>query len=189
MQDLLNRADHRCELCEGTTDLAAFGVAPHDDGALAHTILTCATCRAQLADGAVLDATHWFCLQAAIWSGVPAVQVVALRLLERLKDHSFAAALLADAMVEDEVRAWAQDGAVEAPGNDRPSPVDSNGARLADGDDVTLIKDLEVKGAGFTAKRGTLVKGIRTTDDPALIEGKVNGMQIVLKTCFLKRAG
>ena len=40
MQDLLNRADHRCELCEAPTDLAAFGVAPHDDGALAHTILT-----------------------------------------------------------------------------------------------------------------------------------------------------
>lgn len=59
---------------------------------------------------------------------------------------------------------------------------------LRDGDSVTLIKDLEVKGGGFTAKRGTLVKGIRLTGNPKNIEGKVNKMQLVLKTEFLKKA-
>jgi protein PhnA len=59
---------------------------------------------------------------------------------------------------------------------------------LVDGDAVTLIKDLDVKGANFTAKRGTLVKGIRLTDDPALVEGRVNGIAIYLKTAFLKKA-
>ena len=66
---------------------------------------------------------------------------------------------------------------------------DSNGAILNDGDAVTLIKDLKVKGTSVTLKRGTLVKNIRLTDDPDEIEcnaEKVKGL--VLKTAFLKKA-
>ncbi|MCJ2037107.1 alkylphosphonate utilization protein [Methylobacterium sp. J-068] len=66
---------------------------------------------------------------------------------------------------------------------------DSNGTKLADGDAVTLIKDLKVKGTSTTLKRGTLVKNIRLTDDPEEIEcnaEKVKGL--VLKTQFLKKA-
>ena len=69
-----------------------------------------------------------------------------------------------------------------------PRTVDSNGAPLADGDSVTLIKDLDVKGTSFVAKRGTLVKGVRLTDNPEHVEGRVNKVSIVLKTCFLKKA-
>ncbi|MCC7050680.1 MAG: alkylphosphonate utilization protein [Bacteroidia bacterium] len=64
---------------------------------------------------------------------------------------------------------------------------DSNGNLLQDGDNVTLIKDLKVKGSSVTLKRGTNVKGIKLTDDPEEIDCKVNGMKIVLKTCFLKK--
>ena len=66
---------------------------------------------------------------------------------------------------------------------------DSNGAILKDGDSVTLIKDLKVKGTSTTLKRGTMVKNIRLTDDPDLIEcnaDKVKGL--VLRTEFLKKA-
>ena len=66
---------------------------------------------------------------------------------------------------------------------------DSNGAILKDGDSVTLIKDLKVKGTSTTLKRGTLVKNIRFTDDVEEIEcnaDKVKGL--VLKTAFLKKA-
>ncbi len=66
---------------------------------------------------------------------------------------------------------------------------DSNGTLLNDGDSVTLIKDLKVKGTSVTLKRGTLVKNIRLTDDPKEIEcnaEKVKGL--VLKTEFLKKA-
>ncbi len=66
---------------------------------------------------------------------------------------------------------------------------DSNGTVLADGDAVTLIKDLKVKGTSVTLKRGTLVKNIRLTDDPDQIEcnaEKVKGL--VLRTEFLKKA-
>ncbi|MEI6806846.1 MAG: alkylphosphonate utilization protein [Myxococcaceae bacterium] len=65
---------------------------------------------------------------------------------------------------------------------------DCNGVSLLDGDSVTLIKDLDVKGANFVAKRGLLVKKISLTDDPQLIECRVNGTAIFLKTCFLKKA-
>lgn len=65
---------------------------------------------------------------------------------------------------------------------------DSNGARLADGDSVQVIKDLKVKGSSATLKRGTMIRTIRLTDDPALIEcnaEKVKGL--VLRTEFLKK--
>jgi len=66
---------------------------------------------------------------------------------------------------------------------------DSNGTRLADGDSVTLIKDLKVKGANTTLKRGTLVKNIRLTDDEDLIECNTNQVKgLVLRTEFLKKA-
>jgi protein PhnA len=66
---------------------------------------------------------------------------------------------------------------------------DSNGTLLADGDNVTLIKDLKVKGTSVTLKRGTLVKGIRLTGDPDEIECRVEMVKgLVLRTEFLKKA-
>lgn len=65
---------------------------------------------------------------------------------------------------------------------------DSNGNILLEGDAVTLIKDLKVKGTSSTLKRGTMVKNIRLTDDPEEIEARVDKVQMVLKTCFLKKA-
>lgn len=66
---------------------------------------------------------------------------------------------------------------------------DSNGAVLKDGDNVTLIKDLKVKGTSVTLKRGTMVKGIRLTGDPDEVECRVEKVKgLVLRTEFLKKA-
>ncbi|MFZ5619102.1 MAG: alkylphosphonate utilization protein [Pseudomonadota bacterium] len=67
---------------------------------------------------------------------------------------------------------------------------DCNGNPLADGDSVTLIKDLKVKGSGgVTLKRGTKIKNIRLTDDPAEVECNAPGIKgLVLRTEFLKKA-
>ena len=65
---------------------------------------------------------------------------------------------------------------------------DSNGALLAEGDSVTLIKDLKVKGSSLTLKRGTLVKNIRLTNSASEVEGRASGSTMVLKTEFLKKA-
>ena len=64
---------------------------------------------------------------------------------------------------------------------------DSNGAELKDGDSVTVIKDLKVKGSSMVIKRGTKVKSIRLTDVPEEVDCKIDGSSIVLKTCFLKK--
>ena len=65
---------------------------------------------------------------------------------------------------------------------------DSNGTLLNEGDNVTIIKDLKVKGTSSTLKRGTMVKNIRLTSNEEEIEGRIDKVQIVLKTCFLKKA-
>lgn len=66
---------------------------------------------------------------------------------------------------------------------------DSNGTILSDGDNVTLIKDLKVKGAGVTLKRGTLIRNIRLTDDAAEIECRAEKVRdLVLRTEFVKKA-
>ena len=80
---------------------------------------------------------------------------------------------------------WSPDAALDAADVIR----DAVGNILQDGDTVTVIKDLKVKGTSVTLKRGTLVKNIRLTGDPDLIEcnaEKVKGL--VLRTEFLKKA-
>ena len=65
---------------------------------------------------------------------------------------------------------------------------DSNGAALAEGDSVQVIKDLKVRGGTSDLKRGTLIRKIHLVDDPEVIECRVDGATLVLKTCFLKKA-
>jgi protein PhnA len=65
---------------------------------------------------------------------------------------------------------------------------DSNGTPLAEGDSVIVIKDLKVKGGSSDLKRGTPIKKIHLVDDPEVVECRVDGSTLVLKTCFLKKA-
>ena len=64
---------------------------------------------------------------------------------------------------------------------------DSNGTVLNEGDSVLLIKSLKVKGSAVTLKKGTLIKKIRLTSDAEEVDCKVENMNVVLKTCFLKK--
>ncbi len=65
---------------------------------------------------------------------------------------------------------------------------DAVGNLLADGDQVTLIKDLDVKGAGQTLKRGTLIKSIRLSGDPQEIDCKYDGIKgLVLRAEFVRK--
>lgn len=66
---------------------------------------------------------------------------------------------------------------------------DSNGAELKDGDSVTLIKDLKVKGSSVVLKRGALIKNIRLTDDPTEIDCRAEKVKgLVLRTEFVRKA-
>jgi len=173
-----------CALCGSDSDLATIGVPPQDD----QTVTLCATCRAGV-EGPIVDAPHWKCLTDAIWSADAATQVTAYRLLSGLNAEVWARDLLDIAYLEPENLAWAEAGLA---GDDKGETLihrDTNGAQLSAGDTVTLIKDLNVKGAGFTAKRGTAVRNISLVpDNEAHIEGRVNGQQIVILTEFVKKS-
>ncbi len=181
------RAGGKCELCGGDAELGALAVPPVTAADADRAVLVCGVCRHQIEGSQPLDPKHWFCLQQAAWSEVPAVQVVSWRLLQKLGGEGWARELLDQVYLDEAVLAWAETGTEAAEPELRV--VDANGAVLATGDSVTLIKDLDVKGTSFTAKRGTVVKNIRLGDDPDLIEGRVNGIEIFLKTCFLKKVG
>jgi protein PhnA len=78
--------------------------------------------------------------------------------------------------------------AVDANGGDAIEVRDSVGNLLADGDQVTLIKDLTVKGAGQTLKRGTLIKSIRLTGDAQEIDCRYDGIKgLVLRAEFVRK--
>lgn len=123
-----------------------------------------------------------------MWTPVPAVQVMAWRMLDRMRGEGWPQDLLDMLYLEDEVMAWAQAGS-DSQDDDDVRHLDSNGALLEAGDTVTLIKDLNVKGANFTAKRGTAVRNISLVhDNPEQIEGRVSGQQIVILTQFVKKS-
>lgn len=187
--ELSARAGGVCELCGAADGLAAYEIPPEGDGEADRAALLCATCRAQISGEADLDPRHWLCLNESAWSQTPAVQVLAWRLLQRLSAEPWAQDLAEQIYLDEETLAWAQAGAVTET-EDAPQHRDSNGAALAAGDTVTLIKDLPVKGAGFTAKRGTAVRGVSLVpDNPGQIEGRVNGQHIVILTQFVKKSG
>ncbi|MFO0977896.1 MAG: PhnA domain-containing protein [Planctomycetaceae bacterium] len=187
---LAQRCGSVCELCGSSDGLEVFPAPPNNDGSADHCVMICGTCRTQIESTDALDVTHWRCLNESIWSQVPAVQVVAWRMLNRLTGESWAQELLETVYLDEPTLLWAQSGLSEAAEeDDKPVPtVDSNGNALQTGDSVTLIKDLVVKGGGFTAKRGTLVKNIQLTSNPKHVEGKVNGTVIVLVAAYLKKA-
>jgi protein PhnA len=116
-----------------------------------------------------------------MWSEDAAVQVLSVRMLKRL-EAAWARDLLDQVYLDEDTQAWVDN--VAAASNHK----DSNGVTLNAGDNVVLIKDLPVKGAGFTAKRGTAVRGISlVADNPEHIEGRVEGQRIVILTQFVKK--
>lgn len=185
-QALLQRSGNQCELCGATDALAPMAVEP-SDGTLDKSIIVCETCKSQMEDPSIMDVNHWRCLNDSMWNQEPAVQVTAYRLLFALiaKGETWAQDSLDMLYLDPEVEKWAKLG---LPDEDAEPTYDVNKAVLRAGDSVTLVKDLVVKGANFTAKQGTLVKNISLTSNPKHIEGKVNGSQIVIISEYCKKA-
>ena len=188
-QALYARSESKCELCGAAENLAIYAVPPDSDGSAEQSVLLCMTCREQIDNPDKMDVHHWRCLNDSMWSQVPAVQVMAWRMLTRLRAEGWPQELLDMLYLDDDTLAWAQATGEGKTEEELARHVDSNGAVLEAGDTVTLIKDLDVKGANFTAKRGTAVRGISlVADNPEHIEGKVNGQQIVILTKFVKKS-
>jgi protein PhnA len=186
---LHQRSGGKCELCGSTEGLQPYDVQPQDKQTEENTILLCAKCRAQVEKKEEPDSAHWRnCLPESMWSEVPGVQVVAWRMLNRLRAESWAADNLDMLYLDDEKLAWAKatgdhegDGKVDL-------HKDSNGAVLQTGDTVVLTKSLDVKGSTLNAKMGTVVKNIRLVENNTeQIEGKIEGQVIVILTKYVRK--
>ncbi len=169
-----------CELCGSSEGLSALEVAP-SDGSDEQSIFVCAKCKTQIESGE-LDETHFNCLNDAMWSEIPAVAVMSYRLLSSLGRQD-----LVDMMyMEETTKAWADAGVSS---EEKLVYKDANGVTLQAGDTVVIMKDLPVKGTGFTAKRGTAVRNIGLVpNDVEHIEGRVNGVKIHILTKYLKKS-
>lgn len=177
------RSENKCELCTNANALSAYPL-PHSPDETANcAVLLCGNCHGQIQGEADFDLSHWRCLIDSMWSSVPAVQVLAYRLLHKCSAESWAQDALDILYMEDEQKAWADAGVAD----DKEQTLDVNGVALAAGDAVTIIKDLDVKGANFTAKRGTPVRNIGLSENPLHIEGKVNGQRIVIIAAYTKK--
>lgn len=186
-EKLRARSGNVCELCGSAEDVLVYEVPAAPVRGAGAAVLVCPTCFDQLTGKQEPDSTHWQCLSTTMWSEEPAVQVVAWRMLNRLKQESWAADSLDMLYLDDETRAWA-----EAAQIDTTEAVvqhkDSNGNILSDGDSVVLIKTLDVKGSSLQAKLGTVVRHIRlVADNPEQIEGKIDGQAIVILTKYLRK--
>lgn len=190
-KELQKRSNSKCELCGAGDNLKVYEVPPVTNSTIDNCIHICEACFEQIENPEKVDTNHWRCLNDSMWSETQAVQVMAWRMLNRLKSEGWTQDLLDMLYLEEETLKWAQatgEGIEE--NEETPKHVDSNGAILEAGDNVTLIKNLDVKGTSFIAKRGTAVRGISLVENnPEHIEGKVNGQQIVILTKFVKKQG
>ena len=188
-KELNSRSNGSCELCGSTEKLVALEVVPVQfDGRVSDFVHACEVCSNQVHEVEPMNANHWRCLNDSMWSEVAAVQVIAWRMLQRLKSEGWPQDLLDMFYLEEDTLRWAK---ATGEGEEKEAEKfhkDCNGVRLESGDSVVLIKDLNVKGGGFTAKRGTAVRNISLVhDNTDHIEGKVNGQTIVILTQYVKK--
>ena len=107
-QDLMQRADSSCELCGSKTELEIYQIPPAEKLTSEEAILVCHTCFEQLQDNDKIEPNHWRCLNDSMWNTTPAVQVVAWRMLHKLKNEGWPQDLLDMMYMEDETLAWAK---------------------------------------------------------------------------------
>lgn len=160
----------KCELCLDKGALSEYKVADLQAN-------LCSNCIESI-DKDEFIANEWHCLNESMWSENLAIKTLSYKILNKLNEP-WAKDLLDIFYMDDILPFITNENTTKA--------FDSNGNALNSGDSVSIIKDLDVKGAGFTAKRGTIVKNISLTENETQIEGRVNGVKIVLLTKFLKK--
>ena len=191
LEDVLKkRSESKCELCQAETGLKLYEVGPQDRTTEDNCIMICDKCLAQIEKKEELDSKHWNVLTTTMWSEVPGIQVVTWRMLNRLRNESWAMESLEMMYMDDDRLAWAKatgdhenDGSVDL-------HKDSNGNVLNTGDTIVLTKSLDVKGSTLNAKMGTVVKNIRLVEENTeQIEGKIEGQTIVILTKYVRKQG
>lgn len=188
LEALLSRSQNQCELCRGNDELQRYIVAPDTTATAENCIVICSVCQGQIEKTEQLDPTHWETLSETMWSEQLPVQIVAWRMLSRLRQEAWASDLLDILYLDEDALEWAKKTGDHEAEATVAFHQDVNGTRLFEGDQVVLIKTLPVKGSSLSAKLGTVVKNIRLVpDNTDQIEGKIDGQMIVILTKFLRK--
>ena len=183
-----DRSDSKCEISGSEENLVVYLVAPKTEDVPENCILITKSLKDQIENPDTTNANDWRGLSDSMWNENTAVQVVAWRMLSRLRNAGWPKDLLDMMYLEEEVLAWAQ---ATGEGDDDENKIvhrDVNGVILQAGDSVVLIKDLKVKGSSMVAKQGTAVRNIKLDHENAqYIEGKVDSQMIVIITQYVKK--
>lgn len=181
---LKDRSGSKCEISGSEENLVVYLVEPKTEDVPENSILITKSLKDQIENPDTTNANDWRGLSDSMWNENLPVQIVSWRMLARLKNHD----LLDMMYLDEEALEWAK---ATSEGEDEEGKIvhkDSNGNLLFDGDSVVLIKDLDVKGANFTAKRGAAVHNIKVVwDNAEQIEGRVEGQHIVILTQYVKK--
>jgi protein PhnA len=181
---LKDRSGSKCEISGSEEQLVVYLVEPKTEATPENCVLITKTLKDQIENPDTTNPNDWRGLSDSMWNENLPVQIVSWRMLARLKNHD----LLDMMYLDEEALEWAK---ATGEGEDDEGKIvhkDSNGNLLFDGDSVVLIKDLDVKGANFTAKRGAAVHNIKVVwDNAEQIEGRVEGQHIVILTQYVKK--
>ena len=182
---LKDRSGSVCEISGSDENLVVYLVEPKTEDIPENCILITKNLKDQIENPETMNPNDWRGLSDSMWNENLPVQIVSWRMLARLKNHD----LLDMMYLDEDALEWAKatgEGAEED--ENKIVHKDSNGVILQDGDSVVLIKDLDVKGATFTAKRGAAVHNIKLVwDDANLIEGRVENQSIYILTQYVKK--
>ncbi len=181
---LKDRSGSVCEISGSDENLVVYIVEPKTEAIPENCILITKSLRDQIENKDLMNANDWRGLSDSMWNENLPVQIVSWRMHARLKNND----MLEMMYLDEDALEWAKATGEDEDEEGKIIHKDSNGNVLLDGDSVVLIKDLDVKGATFTAKRGAAVHNIKLVWDNAnQIEGRVENQHIVILTQYVKK--
>jgi protein PhnA len=181
---LKDRSNSLCEISGSNEDLIVYLVEPKTELTPENCILISKKLKNQIEYPETMNPNDWRGLNDSMWNENLPVQIVSWRMLARLKNNESLEMMYLD----EDALAWAKATGEDLDDENKTIHHDVNGNVLKDGDSVVLIKDLDVKGTSFVAKRGVAVHNIKLVwDDTNLIEGRVENQSIYILTQFVKK--
>lgn len=187
---LLERSGNSCELCKSDSSLSLYEVPGNNERNEDSCIMICEKCLVQIDKKEELDSDHWKALSETMWSEIPAVQVVAWRMLNRLRSWSWAADNLDMLYLDEENLEWAKSTYDHEDEGNVELHKDSNGVTLENGNTIVLTRSLDVKGSTLNARMGTVVKNIRLVEENVeQVEGRIEDQTIVILTKYVRKQG
>ena len=181
---LKDRSGSLCEISGSDENLVLYLVGPKTEDIPENCILITKTLKDQIENPETMNPNDWRGLSDSMWNENLPVQIVSWRMHARLKNND----MLEMMYLDEDALEWAKATGEADDDEGKIVHKDSNGNILLDGDSVVLIKDLDVKGATFTAKRGAAVHNIKLVwDDANLIEGRVENQSIFILTQYVKK--